>query len=143
MKTHSCANLAFMALVIWREARGEAVDGKSGVAHCIMNRVNRPCWWGEDILSVVCKKWQFSSMTDPKDKQLTTWPKSDDREWNQCLSIAAGVIEGTLFNPVPGADSYHDVSISPPAWAADAVFIKKIGRLLFYDVDKDIEANKK
>lgn len=131
------ADIAFMALTIWREARGESVDGKTAVAYCILNRVSRPGWWGNDILSVVFKKWQFSSLTDPRDPQLTKWPLSNDPSWEESLAVAEGVISGGFKNPVQGADSYYDISIDPPKWANDGIFVKQIGRLRFYDVDKE------
>ena len=136
----ACADLAFLALTIWREARGESLEAKAGVAYCIMNRVNRPSWWGRDITSVVFKRWQFSSMTDSRDRQLTTWPATDDKSWVDSLMTAFGAMNGTLENPVPGADSYHDISIPPPPWAQKAYFAGQLGRLRFYDVDKDLEA---
>ena len=136
------ADLAFLALTVWREARGESMDAKAGVAFCILNRVNRPSWWGKDISSVVFKKWQFSSMTDPKDKQLTLWPASDDKSWVDSMVVASGAINGTLENPVPGADSYFDVSISPPPWTEKAYSCGQLGRIRFYDVDEDFEGHK-
>lgn len=139
MTNQESANLTFMALVIWRESRNQTYEGMTAVGHSIMNRVIRPTWWGNDIQSVVGKKWQYSSMTDPKDKQLTTWPKSNDKSWTDALSIAVGVIGGILKNPVPGADSYYDISIPAPDWTKSANFIGQIGKLRFYDVDKDFE----
>lgn len=143
MTHQQISDITFAALTIWREARGEMHLTKIAVMFSILNRVYRPCWWGTDVTSVLFKKWQYSSLTDPRDKQLTTWPKSDDPTWQECLEIACGVICGdtTFLNPVPGADSYYDDSISAPAWTTKARFVKKIGRISFYDVDLDYEAN--
>ncbi|HBI15006.1 MAG TPA: hypothetical protein DDY20_05760 [Desulfobulbaceae bacterium] len=89
------------------------------------------------MMSVVFKKWQFSSMTDPRDRQLTTWPATNDPSWRQCLSIACASIDGDLPNPVPGADHYYDISIPPPKWAAAARFVSQIGKVRFYDLERD------
>jgi spore germination cell wall hydrolase CwlJ-like protein len=89
-------------------------------------------------MEVLFKRWQYSSLTDPRDPQLTTWPK-DDPVWGQCLYVADGVLNGVFSNPVPGADSYHDISIPAPAWATPEMFVKQIGKLRFYNVDKDVE----
>jgi spore germination cell wall hydrolase CwlJ-like protein len=140
MNHQQAADLAFLALTVWREARGEQWPGKVGVAHSILNRVKRPGWWGSDISSVVFKRLQYSSLTYPKDLQLTTWPKSDDPSWRECLEVAAGVIDGTISNPFPGADSYHDISIPAPAWATIENFCGYVGRLRFHDVDQDYES---
>ena len=133
------AETVFLALVVWREARGESRECRTAVAWSVMNRVTNPKWWGTDVLSVIRKKWQYSSMTDPKDPQLTTWPAEEDPSWWECLAIAQEVFEGKIPNPVPGADSYFDISIPAPNWTAAAKFIKQIGRVRFYDVDHDFE----
>ena len=133
------ADVAFLALTVWREARGESDECKEAVAMCIMNRVQRPSWWGKDIMSVCFKKWQFSSLTDPKDPQLTTWPDSNDKSWKACLKIATQAIYGWLEHPAPGADHYYDISIKAPYWADEKKFVKQIGRIRFFDLDEDVE----
>lgn len=139
MEPDAMAERVFLALAIYREARGEPSLGKTGVAMSLLNRVRRPGWWGHDVLSVLFKKWQYSSLTDPNDRQLTVWPKRDDPAWKECLRIACDALDGILENPVPGADSYHDTSIAPPDWTCRARFVGAIGRLRFYDVDRDFE----
>jgi spore germination cell wall hydrolase CwlJ-like protein len=139
-KSKSFSELAFMALTVWRESRGECREAQIAVAHSILNRVQHPKWWGDDVLSVVTRKWQYSSLTDPHDKQLTTWPEEDNPSWDLALEIAYGVLSGNIANPAPGADSYHDISIRPPDWTKSARFVRQIGRMRFYDVDHDYEA---
>jgi len=132
--------LVFLALTVWREARGEPHESKLGVAHSILNRVKRPTWWGKDVLSVVTKKWQYSSLTDPKDPQLTRWPAPAEESWIECLEVARLVLEDKVRNPVEGADSYYDDSIPPPYWTIHARFVQQLGRIRFYDTDHDHEA---
>ena len=91
------------------------------------------------MLSVIFKKWQYSSMTDPKDKQLTTWPPKYAVDWIECLQAASNAVDGIMENPVPGADGYYDISISPPKWATPETFVKQIGKLRFYNLDRDFE----
>jgi len=124
----------FTALVVWREARGESRDNQIAVAHVIKTRASKPGWWGKDIMGVLFQPWQFSSVTDPKDRQLTTWPKSSDPSWRTACDVACGVLDGTYENPMPLADSYYDISIPAPAWAEKATFIGQNGRLRFYRV---------
>jgi len=133
------AEMVFLALAIWREARGEPNLGKVAVAMSLLNRVSHPGWWGDDVMSVLFKRWQYSSLTDPRDRQLVVWPHKDDPSWQECMQIARDALEGVLENPVPGADSYHDTSIRPPAWATKDCFVRQIGRLLFYNVYRDHE----
>ena len=132
------AEITFMALCIWREARGESMVGKAAVAHSIMNRVRRPKWWGRTVMEVLFKKWQYSSLTDPNDPQLTKWP-ANDALWRECMTIAHDVYYGLMDNPSPSSDSYHDVSIPSPKWATPEMFVTQIGRLKFYNVDGDYE----
>ncbi len=136
------ADRTFLALALYREARGESHECKIAVACSIMNRVGRPSWWGKDVMSVLFKKWQYSSLTASKDPQLTTWPQSNDPVWQECLTIADQIFHGELTDPVPGADSYYDISIPPPNWTKTARFVAQIGRIKFYDVDHDYETNK-
>jgi len=130
----------FLALDVWREARNQTLLGQTAVAYSVLNRVARPSWWGSDIMTVLFKKWQYSSLTDPKDRQLTTWPVKDS-VWKQCLNVACDAISGVSGNPVPGADSYWDDSISAPKWATPDKFVRKIGQLNFYNVDMDHEVS--
>jgi len=136
-KLNEMAERVFLALVIWREARGESYVGKLAVAHSILNRVNRPSWWGNDLLSVLWKKWQYSSVTDPKDLQLTRWPLASDPTWNSSLLAACETLDGISPNPVQGADSYYDISIKPPYWATPETLVRKIGKLVFHNLDHD------
>ena len=64
----STTELVMLALAVYREARGEIPTAQIGVAWCIRNRVENPKWWGKDYLNCLFKKWQISSLTDPKDQ---------------------------------------------------------------------------
>lgn len=134
-------DLAMLALTVWREARGEGTEGMKAVACSIRNRVRRPSWWGHTFYEVCTKKWQYSSMTAPNDPQLGKFPSRDDHEFEQSLWISNEVVEGRIKSPVPGADSYYDSSIAPPAWAIPAKFVGRIGRLNFYNMDRDVEVD--
>lgn len=129
----------FLALDVYREGRGEPIDGQIAIAMSVLNRVHKPCWWGNDVLSVLFKKWQYSSLTDPRDKQLTIWPSKKDEVWKQCLRVASDAIYGISKDPAPHADSYFDDSIPAPKWATNDKFVCKIGRLTFYNIDMDTE----
>jgi len=137
MNDQQSVDLTFLALTLWREARGESEECLAAIAGCILNRVSRPSWWGNDIMSVLFKKWQFSSLTDPKDGQLTTWPTTGEKSWVRCLKMARCAIQGVIQHPAPGADHYYDISIPPPKWADPKKFVRQIGRVRFYDLDKE------
>lgn len=136
--------ISLLALTIWREARGESHDAKIAVAHTVKNRVENPSWWGKEYISVLTKKWQYSSMTDPKDTQLTNWPQANDHVFEECLAVASLVIGGVYNSPLKGIDSYFDDSLqgdARPKWAKEHPerFVGKIGRLNFYNLDMDTE----
>lgn len=129
------ADVAFLALCLWREARGEGRDGKVAVAHSILNRKASPTW-GNTVMAVLFQRLQYSSLTHGADTQLTLWPKDEDRSWQECLEIADGVIGGKLANPIDGADSYFADSITRPQWATDKTFVRKVGRHEFHKVGR-------
>ncbi len=120
------------ALVVYKESRGEPRDAQLGVAFTVQDRANEGGWWGNDDLAVATKKWQFSSITDPNDRQFKNWPSDADPSWQECLQLAADVVDGKVLNPVPGTDSYYDISIPAPEWAKTGTFIQQIGKIRFY-----------
>jgi N-acetylmuramoyl-L-alanine amidase len=127
------ADRTFLALTIWREARGESAKCKLAVGYSIVQRVKLRRWYGDNLSTVLFKKWQYSSLTNPKDVQLTT-------SWQDSLYAASTAMAGEKPNPAPGADSYFDESIDPPSWAKPDDFVLQIGRIKFYDLNKDYEA---
>jgi hypothetical protein len=136
--------ISLLALTLYREARGESYEAKIAVAHTVKNRLDHPGWWGNDWISVLTRKWQYSSLTDPNDKQLTTWPKASDAAFAECLTIAERAVTGVSNSSLKGIDSYYDDSLQGdqrPKWAKEHPerFVGKIGRLNFYNMDCDIE----
>jgi spore germination cell wall hydrolase CwlJ-like protein len=127
-------NVALLALVLWREARGEPLAAKQAIACTIRNRVLRPSWWGTDYPSVICKVWQYSSMTAPNDPNLIKWPTPTDSSWQACMQIATDCVSGALEDSTQGATNYFDSSIdsNPPVWAAQMTHVCDIGGFRLY-----------
>lgn len=125
-----------LAFVAWREARGESTDGVIAVMYTVKERAdNLKAWEGTDIVSAITAKWQYSSITDPNDPQLTKFPQESDSYFPQFMDLAAAVLTESIPNPVPGADSYYAVSMPhPPNWATAERFLKQIGGHRFYKV---------
>ena len=132
---------ALLAIDVWREARGEVMDAKRAVAFSVLNRVKNPKWWGSTIAQVIGKKFQYSSMAAPGDPNLIKWPAQPDPSFEDCMQAAADAISDSGPNPVPGADSYYDKSISAPAWAKPEQFVAQVGNLFFYNTDGDHPSN--
>jgi cell wall hydrolase len=125
--------LDLMKLCVWREARGEGMLGKRGVAHVIQNRADDPSWWGHDVRSVILKPWQFSSF-NAADPNSCKWPALGDSSFQDCENICEAVSAGKDEDVTSGATSYYDTSIQPPKWAADGINVLTlaVGRLRFY-----------
>jgi len=131
MSLQSDADRTFLGLLLWRECRGESRAGKEAVAHSVMNRIKSPTW-GNTVQHVAFQRLQYSSLTHTQDPQLTVWPLPDDPSWRECLEIADGVINGTIANPIDGADSYYADSIKAPNWATSQNYVGKVGRHSFH-----------
>src|SRR6185436_5581841 len=93
----------YLAFVAWREARSAKLpdSARLGVMFVILDRVAAKTWFGKTVAEVSTKKLQFSSLTDPNDRQLTTWPVEGDPSWFNCVSLAMQVTAGAHNNPVP------------------------------------------
>lgn len=135
-----------LAMMVWREARGETFNAKLQVAWTVKNRVDNPKWWGHDWISVITKKWQYSSMGAPGDKQLILFPAVDDPIYVECLGIANFIINfkddhAHAKDAIPflHADSYYDDSIVPPKWATKDKRLGTIGHFTFYNIDGDTD----
>jgi len=131
--------ISLLALAMWREARGEGSEAMIAIGCALRNRAQKPCWWGKNLIAVITKKWQVSSMAAPGDRQLILYPQEGDKAFDQALSLAGQVINGLVENLFPGADSWYDDSIPAPKWATKDNFCGKIGRLSFHNVDMDTE----
>ena len=125
-------NVVFLALMVWREARGESFDAKLAVAYVACARAIKGGWWGGTIMAVLFKKDQFSSMTYPGDPNLVQWPQPTDYTWNDSLNAAKQAIAKSVVNPAPNADSYFSVDIPEPSWAQKATFVAQIDHFKFY-----------
>ncbi len=133
VERHAASELVFLALALYREARGETRSAKVVIAACVLTRAREPGWWGKDILSVLFKKLQFSSLTDPHDPQLAgSWPQEGDLAWSECLAVADDALLGRASSWVGAVDSYYDDSIPAPKWATKETFVAKLGRINFH-----------
>lgn len=120
-----------MALCMWREARGEGVDGMRAVGHVINNRaIALKKSWAQ----IVYAKLQFSSMTYPEDPQLTNIPVVPDEQFAQACTIADAIAAGTDEDLTQGAQYYFADSIAMPNWAKQMTETSKIGRQTFFKV---------
>ena len=126
--------IVMLALVVWREARGQAFACKLAVAYVAVTRAEDPRknWWGDDMLAVLFTPMQFSSVTDKHDAQLVLWPR-ENASWTECLRAAAAAYFHWEKNPAPGATHYHSFKVQdPPAAWGKADFIVKVDDIYFF-----------
>lgn len=128
-------DLELLALVIWREASGEGIQGMRAVGWSIRNRVMTPSWWGRSYEQVILKPWQYESMMTAPGKTLRT-PVESDTSWVVAKQTATEVYQGIAgTNPVgPATHFYAFKLIPPPNWvsAPGSKFIVEIGGHRFY-----------
>lgn len=125
-----------MALTVWREARGETLIGKVGVACVIWNRLkdgrNR---WPKNVVGVVLQRAQFSCF-DVGDVNAVLFPRTDVKgEWEAWEESVRACEEAVMGNdPTDGANHYHAIPDGRPfpRWAAAAQETRQIGRHRFY-----------
>jgi Cell Wall Hydrolase len=132
------ANLYLIALCVYREARGESIEAKLGVAWVIRNRVKLPRWWGHDWISVILHHFQFSSFNATNNVQAETFPGPSDPSWADCWNAANVVYAETpsFADPTNGATYYYDKSLDndPPAFTKNGTIEQSavIGALRFW-----------
>lgn len=126
-----------LARTLWGEARGEGAQGMEAVANVILNRVKAAdakggYWWGNDIISVCQKPYQFScwNRSDPNYKQLLAVTEKDIH-YATSVRIARRAVAGALKDTTGGATHYHAQSVTPD-WAAGQAASAAIGNHLFY-----------
>lgn len=123
-----------MARTIYGEARGEGWNGMVAVAYVILNRADLGGWWGDSIISVAKKPWQFSAWNegDPNRAKIENMKPGDNRIFDTAYEIAGLVISGTVPDPTGGATSYHTLAVTP-AWADPSKQVAVIGNHVFYE----------
>lgn len=122
------------------EARGESWEAAVGQAWTIKNRLvmdlwhdGRPDWWGEGIVGICRKPFQFScwNANDPNLRIILAATIAQP-DYQRALGIVLLVHTGDLPDPTLAATHYHDTSIPKPSWARSMVETVQIGKLVFY-----------
>ena len=127
-----------LGMLVYGEARGESVTGRTAVAHVALNRVlDMKRRYGSGLRAVILKPWQFSCFNenDPnREKLLGPFNSSGKATWDGCYAAALAARCVVTDDPTGGANLYHVAGIELPKWAtAPGVKHKvQIGRHLFY-----------
>jgi len=93
-----------LALTMWRENRGGGSSGMQSVANVILNRAAQKA---TDAYTECTRRLQFSSITAPKDPELSLWPNDGDPQWEMALAMAELAAQGGLQDLTGGATLYY------------------------------------
>lgn len=135
-----------IALMLWREARNQSMQAQEWVVWTVRNRCKTKGWWNRSgtPLGAVLAPYQYSSITNPRDGQLTKFPcwkanpdgsVSVDQAMLQAMWMTDSVLDAAeRDDPTGGADSYYDESIPAPPWANRLKFCGKVGAFHFFRI---------
>lgn len=123
-----------MARTMYGEARGEGATGMQAVGNVILNRSLVGGWWGDDVISVALKPWQFSTWNanDPNRDKIASLQPGDNDLFDQAYEIAGALLRDELPDVTGGATHYYADYIDAPNWTAGAIQTATIGRHLFF-----------
>jgi spore germination cell wall hydrolase CwlJ-like protein len=120
-----------LALVMYREARGEGQTGMLAVGHVIANRCHM---WGKTYHDVILGENQFTSMSVHADPNDIAWPVLED----EVFYLAENVYSGMASDVTNGALYYADETFVTSGWYEREIIssglhpvLVKIGRHTF------------
>lgn len=135
--TDQFSDVEILGKTIWGEARGELDLGKQAIACVVMNRAEKPTWWGgPDARSVCLKPFQFScwNPNDPNYPLLLNTP-ANDPIYPHCLELAGKALAGLLPDCTNSATSYYARSMpQAPKWAQGLTPVAEIGNHIFFRI---------
>ena len=139
------------ALTIHGEARGCTQEGRTAIAHCLLNRMKAKAWWGKGVprhadhsMSAVClKKWQFScwNSNDPNALLLTSLRENyrqaiQDKSCRAALKALIDAADGYAPDKTGGATHYLTTALHKstrcPEWAKGNNAFIEIGAHRFF-----------
>jgi len=128
-------SIMLLSMLIWGEARGEPIEGKTAVAWVVRNRTYASRSYGKGWEGVMLRKKQFSCFNelDPNREKIEeiwftmrTW-----KEFRVCFEVAVKVYLGFGFDPTIGATHYFNKRLAP-SWARKMIQTAIIGEHVFY-----------
>lgn len=108
-----------LARLLYGEARGASREVKYAIANVVLNRAERPCWWGSSVREVILAPRQFScfNLDDVNRRKLLDPLRYDRQEvWQECRDVAREALS-QRHDMTHGATHYFDSSIAIPRWA--------------------------
>jgi spore germination cell wall hydrolase CwlJ-like protein len=109
------ADIHSMALCVWKEARGEGLDGMRAVAHVIKNRVGTP-GFAHTLHDVIYGKNQFTSMSVASDPEFNLIPPAGDSQFAYASAMCPGVLSGSDADITDDAHYYANLATAASGW---------------------------
>jgi N-acetylmuramoyl-L-alanine amidase len=146
----SDTDILVATLTIHGEARGCTQEGRTAIAHCILNRAKAKAWWGRgtpypdhSVTAVCLKPFQFScwNNNDPNRSMLKQLEADyrgaiQQKTCRAALKAFIDALDGYVADPTGGATHYLTTRLhqSPrcPAWAAGNQNFVEIGAHRFF-----------
>jgi N-acetylmuramoyl-L-alanine amidase len=141
--TYDADDLYHVALVAWKESRGDGESAMRAVMHVVVNRVGS-VGFPKTIHEVVYQKNAFSSMSLASDREYNLDPKqatgSDATAWTFCQNVVQSVLDGTDPDLTHGARYYADLKDATSGWFLNHIVLEpvahpqvaQIGQQVFY-----------
>jgi len=115
-----------LALVGWKEARGEGITGIRAVMHVVLNRVGA-VGFAHTLHDVIYGKNQFTSMSVPSDPEFNLSPQPSDVLFAGCISLAKAILSGTDADCTNGAHYYANLKTATSGWFYNHIVNDHIG----------------
>lgn len=136
------ADVMFMAATVYGEARGESYKGRLAVAHVILNRARKGGWWGDNIISVVTKRWQFSCWNEANVNSAYvkniahSWDDDDlslmdNHDVQAAVQVSLAALLDIGLDPSQGSCHYARTDIEAP-WYDESKIVATIGNHHFF-----------
>lgn len=113
--TYDDNDIHSLALVGWKEARGEGSVGIQAVMHVILNRVGT-VGFAHTLHDVIYGKNQFTSMSVPSDPEFNLQPKPGDVLFAASVSLAKNILAGVDPDNTNGAHYYANLKTASSGW---------------------------
>jgi N-acetylmuramoyl-L-alanine amidase len=104
-----------LALVTWKEARGEGAEGCRAVMHVIVNRVSS-VGFPRTLHDVIYQKNAFTSMSVSNDPEFNLQPKETDSIYMSCQALALLILSGKDEDITHGAHYYANLKNTTSGW---------------------------
>ena len=112
-----------LAWLTWGEAEGEPIAGQLAVMHTVLNRVNKPRWWGHDVRSVILHPKQYDG--------LQRIPTDAGVPPEHFMTMALMVLGRYTIDTSLGSTHFHAIAMPNP-WPTLRERVR-IGGHIFYE----------